>query len=140
MMASSNSGLEDFLDQWRFMAEHLRSLGADGQADTLAMCVRQLEGWMWSEESRLVTIAEAADIGGYSEEHLRRLVRAGSLPAVQNGPGGRIRLRARAVPMKATVDAERPDISPARVAGGTSDAYDPAEDARDIAQAIGGER
>lgn len=98
----------------------------------------ELAGWIRSEESRLVTISEASDMGGYSEEHLRRLVRSGDLPAVQDCPGGRIRLRARDVPIKPAVSVQQPDISPARVASGTSDAYDPAADARDIAQAIGG--
>ena len=130
--------LDKFLNDWRLMAAHQRALGAEAQAATLEMCTRQLEGWMRSEESRLVTISVAANMGGYSEEHLRRLVRSGELPAVQDCPGGRIRLRARDVPRKPTVGIEKPDISPARVAGGTSGAYDPTEDARDIAQAIGG--
>lgn len=131
-------GLRRFLWMWRLQADHFRKVGAEGQAATLESCIRQLEGWIRSEETRLVTISEAADIGGYSEEHLRRLVRSGDLPAAQDCPGGRIRLRARDVPMKPTANVQQPDISPARVASGTSGAYDPAADARDIAQAIGG--
>jgi len=126
--------------RWRQLAEDQRALGADAQASTLEWCASELERALDSLDSELVTISEAADMGGYSEEHLRRLVRERTLPAVQASPGRRIWLRVRDVPMKPTTAVNRRRGVSARVAGRNGGTYDPVEDARDIAQAIGGER
>ena len=115
---------------WKEEARRLRSLEAMGQAAALELAAKELEAEIERQESALLTIREAAEESGYSEEHLRRLARDGSLPFERNGSSkSKIKIRRADLPMKQRGDGRE---SPQRVD------YDPEEDARDIAKAIGG--
>ena len=80
------------------------------------------------ENSELLTIAEAATLSGYSEEHLRRLARSGDLPTTRNGDRGRIQITRGDVPKKPGRSKSKGD------AQRSPDDYDVSEDARDIAK------
>jgi hypothetical protein len=84
----------------------------------------------WAEQ--MLSITDAAEESGYSVEHLRRLVREGKLSTERtNGSGSRILVRRGDLPAKPT----RHPTEGAAPSG--AEAYDPEEDARDIAQRVG---
>jgi hypothetical protein len=62
--------------QWmRCHADELRHFGASGHAEAVEACATHVEeAWIeWSAEN--LTVAEAAAESGYSEPHIRRLLR-----------------------------------------------------------------
>ena len=71
-----------------------------------------------SDDDRLLTLAQAARVSGYSEDHLGRLVRSGTIPNA--GTRYRPRVRSADLPRR----ARRCVATPAR------GAYDPSADAR----------
>jgi excisionase family DNA binding protein len=80
----------------------------------------------------ILTIEDAAAETGYTTEHLRRLVRDGKLSAERtNGSGSRILVRRGDLPAKPTRHATE------GAAPSEAEAYDPEEDAQDIAQRVG---
>src|SRR5690349_4653683 len=84
-------------------------------------------GQLWAaEDAAEVHLEEAASISGYSEDHLRRLVREGKLNAQRRG--ARLFFRAADLPRK-----------PCRIANGTASSYDPDADARQVAARRNGE-
>ena len=114
---------------WRTEAETLRRRGAAAQAVTLESCADELEGALKSWQDQLLTPEQAARETGYSAEHLRRQVRGGQLSA-ERGEGAKshMKIRRRDLPAKPRGDrGASPDIP-----------YDPIEDARSIAQRLGG--
>ena len=115
---------------WRDQAERLRTLEANGQAAALEQAARELEAAATAWASKPLTISEAAAESGYSKEHLRRLTRNGQLPADRNGgPKSQLYVRRGDLPTKRHRDGRgEPE----------SVAYDPVEDARDIAKIVGG--
>ena len=116
--------------RWREEAERLRTLEANGQAAALEQAARELEAAAAAWASKRLTISEAAAESGYSEEHLRRLTRNGELPADRNGgPQSQLYVRRGDLPTKRGRNGrEEPE----------GIAYDPVEDARDIAQLLEG--
>lgn len=97
-----NTGrLRSLSAEWRSEASVLRRRGAGPQADALESAAAELERRLdeWEEES--LTIADAAEESGYSEDHLRELVRTGRLPDHRPpGSEGRILIRRRDLPRK----------------------------------------
>jgi hypothetical protein len=127
---SRQSDLATLSTRWREEAERLRTLEAHGQAAALEVAATELEAAAAQGADETLTIREAAAESGYSGEHLRRLVRKGELPVQRNGgPRSRIYVR-------------RGDLPTKRRSNGRDTlegvAYDPAEDARDIAKIMGG--
>jgi len=115
---------------WREEAERLRTLEANGQAAALEQAARELEAAATTWASEWLTVSEAAAASGYSEEHLRRLARNGELPVQRNGGAkSRMYVRRGDLPSKRHRDGRD---APEGVA------YDPVEDARDIAKIVGG--
>ena len=87
----------------------------------------ELEAAARAHEDELLTVAQAAEETGLSEETLRRQVREGTLPAVRNDVlRSHIKLHRGDLPQK-----HRP-----RVENRRASEYDPEEDARDIAQLL----
>jgi len=121
--------LRGLANGWKETARRLRLLEANAQAAALEQAARELEAEIARQESELLSIAEASAACGYSEEHLRRLVRAGELPAERNGSKGRLKVR-------------RGDLPRKRHGDGPSSSenldYDASEDARSIARALRG--
>ncbi|KPK80428.1 MAG: hypothetical protein AMS25_09055 [Gemmatimonas sp. SM23_52] len=119
-------GLRDLVVRWRAEAQRLRVLEAHGQAAALEQAANELEAEIAAHESALLTIAEAAEESGYSEEHLRRLARDGDLPVERaNGSKSRMRVRRGDLPIKGVHDG-RGDREPVDFLE---------EDARSIAKA-----
>ncbi len=123
------NNLRPLAERWREEARRLRVLEAHGQAASLELAASELDAEIAKSESELLTITQAAATCGYTEEHLRRLVREGELPAERNGTRGKIKVRRGDLPNKPRRDG-RP----------SSDAldYDASEDARSIARALRG--
>jgi hypothetical protein len=69
----------DLVVRWRAHGEILRSFGANSQAEAVERCALQLEHALRAEEGELLTLQRAAQISGYSPDHLGRLVRQGAL-------------------------------------------------------------
>ncbi len=116
--------------QWRDEADTLRRRGAAAQAVVLESCAEELELALRQRHDELLSIKEAAAESGYSEETLRRKARKGELPAERsNGKKSHLKLRRGDLPTKTM---RRNAASSSHVP------YNPEEDARDIAQRLGG--
>ncbi len=70
----------DLPEAWRELALQQRDLGADPQARTLEWCADTLAGSLQKCDEELLNLQEAAVISGYSQRHLRRLMKAGAVP------------------------------------------------------------
>jgi hypothetical protein len=91
--------LSDLIAQWRGRQDEWSRLGAalDG-AKVAAEIVGDLEALRRAQSSAAVTLREASLIGGYSLDHLQRLVACGQLENL--GRKGRPRIRRDDVPVK----------------------------------------
>ena len=98
-------------ENWRKRADALRRYAPE-VANALEDCAAELEeSWRswWEEE---LTVAQAASESGYSEDHLRELVREGKLAADSgNGKKSRIRVRRGDLPRK---PSPPPPVAPAQ--------------------------
>jgi hypothetical protein len=110
------TGTETLIWQWREEAERLRHrYGCESLACLCETHARELEAALRSSQDEHLTIAEAAEIGGYSRSHLRRLLDSGTIANV-GGPG-RPKVRVGDLPFKVRRrPAERPLQRPARQA------------------------
>jgi hypothetical protein len=90
--------LRQLADNWRTEAERLRQLEAAGQAAAFEQLANELEATLATWETSSLTIREASEHSGYTEAHLRRLVRRGHIPNAgrKNSP----RICRRDVPVK----------------------------------------
>jgi len=89
--------LRELSDRWRTLAETLAPFAAPA-AEAYRRAAAELEGELASNGGEVVTLREAAMIGGYSVDHLQRVVAAG---AIQNvGKRGAPRIRRTDVPRK----------------------------------------
>lgn len=95
------------VEEWRAQAATLREYGAEMQAVALERCADQLDEGVRELESRPLTLAEASEVGGYSVDHLGRLVRQGKIPNV--GRPGAPRIAREHVPIKAGMVALAPE-------------------------------
>lgn len=90
--------VRELADNWRGEADLLRRRGAPRQADVLESAAEDLEtAWTAWRRERL-TVEEASAASGYSEAHLRRLLRDGTLPNA--GEEDRPRIRRADLPKK----------------------------------------
>jgi hypothetical protein len=95
------------VEEWRAQAVRLREYGADMQAVAIERCADQLDEGIREWERRPLTLQEASDLGGYSVDHLGRLVRQGKIPNV--GRPGAPRIAREHVPIKAGMVANPPE-------------------------------
>jgi hypothetical protein len=72
--------LRQLAENWRTEAERLRQLEAAGQAAAFEQLANELEATLATWETSSLTIREASEHSGYTEAHLRRLVRRGHIP------------------------------------------------------------
>ncbi len=95
----------DLPQAWCELAEHLRELGAAGQACTFEHCAKKLEATLESYQTKALSLAEAARESGYSKDGLARLVRERKIPNAgrKNAP----RIRRRDLPRKPNGDVLR---------------------------------
>ncbi len=116
--------------QWRDEAETFRRRGVAVHATLLESCADDLESALRQKHDELLSIKEAAAESGYSEETLRRKVRNGELPAERSdGKKSHVKLRRGDLPTKPIGG---------KGAHASRTPYNPEEDARDIAQRLGG--
>jgi hypothetical protein len=83
---------------WRDRAEVLRRYGAAEPATALEAAAAELEAALHADAAELLTLQEAALEGGYSVDHLGRLLR--DHPALNAGSPGRPRIRRADLPTK----------------------------------------
>ena len=86
-------------EQWRTEAETLRKRGATAQAVVLESCADEMERALRERDNELLNLMEAAQLSGYSSEHLGRMVRDGKIPNA--GRPGAPRIRLGDIPRKA---------------------------------------
>jgi excisionase family DNA binding protein len=112
----------DVLARWRRRREEWARLKVSVDGATLCEeFLADLQEVLREAEGQVLTLAEAAEYSGYSEDHLRRLVREEKLAAERLGR--RLFFKAADLPRKS-----RTAVDPHPVRG-----YDPAADARQVA-------
>jgi hypothetical protein len=93
--------LEELVAQWRADATTLRRRGAIPHAEVLEGAASELEGRLDEWATQELSVSEAAAESGYSEAHLRELVRTRRLPDHRPpGSEGRIVVRRCDLPRK----------------------------------------
>lgn len=112
-MSLEPGGLRDLLARWRRDADVLALYGVDHLARLCKQHAAEIEAALRAKGDESLSLAEAARESGYSTDHLRHLVAAGTIPNV----GRRHRPQVRR--------ADLPRKSP-RPSGG----YNPEADAR----------
>jgi hypothetical protein len=91
-------------EAWRARAGELREFGAaEGPARAFEICASELDAAIRASEEELLPLRRAAELSGYSEAHLARLVRDGRIRDTRPaGSRGRIFIRAGDIPKKPT--------------------------------------
>lgn len=64
---------------WRKEADNARAWGADGTATAIERCAEELEAALAHGDDELLTLTQAAELTGYTADHLGRQIRAGKL-------------------------------------------------------------
>ena len=90
--------LADLADLWLSHAETLERYSDTRGAEVCRLHARELREAIEREESDSLTLAQAAEVSGYSKDHLRTLVSEGTLPNA--GEKGRPRIRRGELPKK----------------------------------------
>jgi hypothetical protein len=102
---------------WRELAEILRSEGCTEVAAARERCATELENCLNVQSSEPLSISAAALASGYTQEHLRRLLREN--PGMNAGRNGKPLIRRGDLPLKT-------------VAARNAEKYDPVADARSL--------
>ena len=117
----------EFIARWKVRRDDFQRLGALVNGATLCdEILEDLESLMKVDENALLTLKEAAQYSGYSQDHLGRLVREGKIP--NNGRPGAPLLQRGDVPRK-------PNRA---LAASSGTAYDPLADARKLGSRLKG--
>jgi hypothetical protein len=105
----------DLPSRWRLQADQLERF-APAAATAFRDAAAELEAALRAEADELLSLSEAAELSGYSVDHLRHLVADGAIP--QAGRRGKPKVR-------------RGDL-PKRAGKCASSTYDPAADAMSL--------
>ena len=112
--------LAELIDHWQARRDELDTLGAQVTAaalfDEILADIRLL---LQGQGEELLNLTQAAEVSGYTADHLGRLVRSGTIPNQARFRAPKIRR------------ADVP-IRPGRIANGPAKAYDPLADARKL--------
>lgn len=84
--------------RWRAEAEVLRKNGDERGAFLKELHAQELEDAVAAEQMQPISIREASELGGYTEDHLREQIREGKIPNA--GRPGSPRIRRGEVPVK----------------------------------------
>ena len=109
-MACPAMNPRDLPHEWRAQAETYERDGAYAQAAVLRRVAEELEAAWTSHELEELPVAQAAQESGYSEEHLRALVREGRIPD-NRPPGSQGEMRIRRCDLPRKPGAQRPTLS-----------------------------
>jgi hypothetical protein len=90
--------------EWREDAVTLREYGAEPQALALEHCADALERGIKAWREAPLTLAQASALGGYTTDHLGRMVRQGKIPNA--GRAGAPRIAREHVPIKSAAVAQ----------------------------------
>lgn len=90
--------LKNLTSEWREQADQIEPLGAEDVVTTLRTCAEDLDERLARWRREPLTPEQGAVESGYSENHLRRLVRDGKIPNA--GEENRPRIRRRDLPRK----------------------------------------
>jgi hypothetical protein len=96
--AIEGSDLNELVEGWRRDAATLRGYGAEPQAAALDRCADVLDENLRAKASAPLTLKAASELGGFSPDHLGRLIREGKIDNA--GRLGAPRIRHVDVPMK----------------------------------------
>lgn len=95
------NALERRAEEWRDDAERLRRYGCDRLAETCERHADELEDAFEAYRHEELTVSEAAEETGYSEDWLRQMVREGKIPDTRPpGSQGTIHIKRRDLPRK----------------------------------------
>ena len=83
--------LTDLPPRWTARATEMRFLGQEPLAKLIEALLGEFETELAADATEPLTIAQAANESGYSEEHLRRLVREEQIPSAGRPNSPRIR-------------------------------------------------
>ena len=100
--------LSSLASRWRSDSTVLRRRGAPAVAEALDTCAAELEAAIHSWETQELTIREAAVESGYSEDHLRQLVRTGQIRGA--GSDGHVRVRRGDLPRRPRAARPKGDL------------------------------
>jgi hypothetical protein len=89
----SSLAAASLVTEWRIRAVELRRYGAEAQAVTLERAAQELEDAATRVSDDLLTLAQAATEGGYSPDHLGRMIRDGKVPNAGRPNAPKIRRR-----------------------------------------------
>jgi hypothetical protein len=95
------SGPSVLVARWRSRAEELRPF-APAAAAAFEMAAAELEGYDLERAAEVLTLERAAEVSGYSADHLARLIRRGQIPNA--GRPRAPRIRRSDLPRKAATD------------------------------------
>ena len=98
--------LSELVEQWRADAETLEEHGASDLATVCRKHAIELDIALQERGNELLTIGQASNFGGYSKDHLRRLVADGTI--LNAGERNAPRIRRRDCPVKAGSADPRP--------------------------------
>ena len=118
-VSSSHRLTNELASQWEKDAKLLAQYGSPQQAELLRDCSKKLFETIKREQEVLLTLAVAAQLCGYTSDHLGKLIKAGKLP--NHGRKGSPKVRLGDLPKKARA-----------VVTGNSTMYDAVADARSI--------
>ena len=102
-----NETVCDLVVRWEVHANTLRSFGASSQAEAVQRCIVELQDALEAQDDELLSLQQAAQICGYTADHLGRLVRQGLLQNLGRQRAPRIRRgdlprKAASLPLKAS--------------------------------------
>jgi hypothetical protein len=104
--------------QWRERAHDLRKwAAAESAAAALETAASELDAVLSAQGAQLLSLRDAAELSGYSDDHLGRLIRTGKIPNAGRTHAPKIRR------------ADLP-LRPSRIARRMHNGYDPIADAR----------
>ena len=110
----------EVVERWTSRRDELKRLNASVDGATLCdEVLNDLDALLTSRSEQTVTLAEAADLSGYSRDHLARLIRLGRIRNA--GRKHRPLLLVRELPVR-----------PRNIAGSKGTGYDPNTDARSL--------
>jgi hypothetical protein len=98
MIMLATNQIVDVVAEWRDQANTFRDHAQESVAIAYERCAKRLEVLLSEHAGTLLTLKEASAIGGYSVDHLGRMLREGGLPNA--GRTGAPRIRRVDVPTK----------------------------------------
>ena len=97
-MTRGSGGLRTRIADWRDRAVLFRDHAAESVARVYELCAEELEEDLRAQEDTLLNLREAAELSGFSSDHLGRQVRQGKIPNA--GYLGAPKIRRRDLPLK----------------------------------------